>query len=229
MPWTSNFSTNLGRMPVGLRRPWILPSTTPVCSNTNTSCMTMTSPSMPWTSVMFTILRVPSLRRDCWTMMSTAEAICSRMARTGRSTPAISTIVSRRESMSRGLLAWPVDIEPSWPVFMAWSMSSASPDRHSPMMTRSGRMRRQFLTRSRWLISPLPSTLLGRVLDRDDPLVGGDVAGEAVEQRRLAGAGAAGDQDVGPGLHGGRQEVHDGRREGAVADQVFQLHRLAAE
>ncbi len=62
---------------------------------------------------MLVILRVPSLRRDWWTMRSTAEAICSRMARSGRSTPAISTIVSRRESMSRGLLAWPVDIEPS--------------------------------------------------------------------------------------------------------------------
>ena len=28
--------------------------------------------------------------------------------------------------MSRGALAWTVVIEPSWPVFMAWSMSSAS-------------------------------------------------------------------------------------------------------
>src|SRR3972149_3168494 len=102
MPWTSKRSTNLGRMPVGLRRPWILPSRTPVCSKTKTSCMTMTSPSMPWTSVMLVILRVPSLRRDWWTMRSTAEAICSRMARTGRSTPAMRTIVSSRESMSRG-------------------------------------------------------------------------------------------------------------------------------
>ena len=37
---------------------------------------------------------------------------------------------------------------------------------------------------------------LGRVLDRDDPLVVGDEAREHVQQRRLAGAGAAGDQDV---------------------------------
>ena len=76
-------------------------------------------------------------------MRSTAEATCSRMARSGRSTPAIRTIVSSRDSMSRGLLAWPVDIEPSWPVFMAWSMSRASPERHSPTMIRSGRMRRR--------------------------------------------------------------------------------------
>ena len=39
--------------------------------------------------------------------------------------------------------------EPSWPVFMACSMSSASPPRTSPTMMRSGRMRRALRTRSR--------------------------------------------------------------------------------
>ena len=37
---------------------------------------------------------------------------------------------------------------------------------------------------------------LGRVLDRHHPLAGGDEAGERVEQRRLARAGAAADQDA---------------------------------
>ena len=41
------------------------------------------------------------------------EAICSRMARLGRSTPAISTIVSSRDSESRGVLEWTVVMEPS--------------------------------------------------------------------------------------------------------------------
>ena len=80
----------------------------------------------------------------------------------GRSKPAISTRVSRRASVSRGLLAWTVVSEPSWPVFMAWSMSRASPERHSPTTMRSGRMRRQFLTRSRMVTSPRPSMLGGR-------------------------------------------------------------------
>ena len=48
---------------------------------------------------------------------------------------------------------------------------------------------------------------LGRVLDGDDALVVGDEAREHVEQRRLAGAGAAGDEDVQPRL--------DRRRAGA--------------
>ena len=45
---------------------------------------------------------------------------------------------------------------------MAWSMSSASPPRHSPTMMRSGRIRRALRTRSRISIAPLPSTLGGR-------------------------------------------------------------------
>ena len=125
-------------------------------------------------------------------MRCTAEAICSRMAFTGSSMPAISTIVSSRASASRGVLACSVVSEPSWPVFIAWSMSSVSPQRHSPTTMRSGRMRRQFFTRSRMVIAPLPSRFggrrlqlhpvllrqlqLGRVLDGDDALVVGDEA-----------------------------------------------------
>src|SRR4051794_38752333 len=45
---------------------------------------------------------------------------------------------------------------------MAWSMSSASPDRHSPTMIRSGRIRRAFLTSSRIGTAPLPSMFGGR-------------------------------------------------------------------
>ena len=45
---------------------------------------------------------------------------------------------------------------------MAWSMSSASPARHSPTMIRSGRIRREFRTSSRIGIAPLPSMFGGR-------------------------------------------------------------------
>ncbi len=77
--------------------------------------------------------------------------------------PPIATICSRRVTASRGVLAWIVAIEPSWPVFMACSMSKASSPRTSPRITRSGRMRSAFLTNSRWRISPLPSMFGGRV------------------------------------------------------------------
>ena len=79
----------------------------------------------------------------------------------------MSTIVSMRARASRGVLACSVDSEPSWPVFMAWSMSSASPPRTSPTMMRSGRMRSEFRTRSRMVTSPRPSMLRGRALEAD--------------------------------------------------------------
>ena len=113
----------------------------------------------------------------------------------GRSTPAMSTSVSTRASVSRGELAWTVEIEPSWPVFIAWSMSNASAPRTSPTMIRSGRMRSGVLTRSRTVhlalaldvrracLEPdhvlLVQPQLGCVLDRDDPFASRDEAASA--------------------------------------------------
>ncbi len=77
-------------------------------------------------------------------------------------------IDSIRLRHSRGVLAWIVPIEPSWPVFIACSRSNTSGPRTSPTMMRSGRMRRQFLTRSRMVISPSPSMFGGRVSRRTD-------------------------------------------------------------
>ena len=90
------------------------------------SCMVMMSPSMPTISEICIILRVPSERRLTWMTTLMALAICCRMARSGSSRLAIEIIVSSRLSASRGVLAWSVVSEPSWPVFMAWSMSIAS-------------------------------------------------------------------------------------------------------
>ena len=72
---------------------------------------------------------------------------------------------------SRGELACTVDSEPSWPVFIACSMSSASPPRHSPTTMRSGRMRSELRTRSRMVIAPLPSMFGGPALQPDDVLL----------------------------------------------------------
>ena len=85
------------------------------------------------------------------------------MIQIGRSNPAMPIIISSRLIASRVSLAWIVVMLPSWPVFMAWSMSSASGPRHSPMMIRSGRIRSALRTRSRVVTSPSPSMLAGRV------------------------------------------------------------------
>ncbi len=145
------------------------------------------------------------------------------------------TMVSSRRRASSGLLAWQVDSDPSWPVFMAWSMSSASGPRTSPTTMRSGRMRRALRTSSRMRTSPAPSALagrassrttcspgqaqLGRVLHGDDPLAVGDAAGEGVEQGGLARARAPRHEDVEPGPHRPRQQGdHRRRGEGGEGD-----------
>ena len=64
--------------------------------------------------------------------------------------------------MSSGLFAWPVESEPSRPTFIAWIMSRASPERHSPTTIRSGRMCRALRRRSRIVTSPSPSRFAGR-------------------------------------------------------------------
>jgi hypothetical protein len=61
----------------------------------------------------------------------------------------LGTMVSRRRSASCRVFACSVVSEPSWPVFIACSISSASAPRHSPTTIRSGRMRSAFFTRSR--------------------------------------------------------------------------------
>ena len=196
-------------------------------------------------SVMCVTLRGPPCRRLAWMIMSTALAICCRMAFSGSSKPAIVIMVSIRATASRGVLAWIVVIEPSWPVFMACSMSSVSGPRHSPMMIRSGRIRRALRTRSVAVMAPLPSMLggrvssrttcsccklqFGRVLDRHDAVRVGDEAGKRVQQRRLAGTRTAGDDDVQPGLDRPFQQHHHLRREGLVVQQVFQFQRIGAE
>jgi hypothetical protein len=73
---------------------------------------------------------------------------------------------SMRASASRGELACTVVSDPSWPVFIAWSMSKASPARTSPTMIRSGRMRSELRTSSRVATAPRPSALGGRVSRR---------------------------------------------------------------
>ena len=76
------------------------------------------------------------------------------------------TMFSMRRMRQRGLLAWTVVIEPSWPVFIAWSMSIASPPRHFADDDSIGPHTKQFFTRSRWVTSPLPSMFGGRVSKR---------------------------------------------------------------
>jgi hypothetical protein len=74
-------------------------------------------------------LREPSAMRAVCTIASSAALICWRIALTGMSNPESCIIISRRLSESRAEFACTVEIEPSWPVFMACSMSRHSEPR----------------------------------------------------------------------------------------------------
>ena len=63
---------------------------------------------------------------------------------------------------------------------------------------------------------------LGRVLAGDDALVVVDVAGQAVEQRGLAGAGAAGDQGVDPAAADDLEDLGALGRDRAELDQLLE-------
>ncbi len=64
---------------------------------------------------------------------------------------------------------------------------------------------------------------LRRVLDRDDPLIGRNVAGQGIEQGRLAAAGASGNDHRDPAVDGCLQHVGDRHLERAQLEQA--LHR----
>ena len=119
---------------------------------------------MPVTSVMLVTLRVPPAKRVCCTMMSTAEAICSRIA-AQRQVHARPSAPSSRGAPARRAACWRA----------AWSASRrgrcSSPAACRALRRRGTRRRRcgraacaaRSCTRSRIAIAPLPSTLAGRV------------------------------------------------------------------
>ena len=114
------------------------------------SCIVMTSPSMPtiseiWSQLARAIGEPAHLHHD---VDRARDLLPHAPSRGGRGSPWRSWSrggSARRAGCSRGCVV----SEPSWPVFIAWSMSTASPPRHSPMMIRSGRMRSAFTSSSR--------------------------------------------------------------------------------
>ena len=99
------------------------------------------------------------------------------------------------------------------------------------------------MTSCRWRMAPLPFHVrrprfeprhvvlvqlqLGRVLDRDDAFRVADVARQHVEQRRLAGAGAAADQAVQPGPDAVRQEVEHRPRQRLERHEIVGLEAFS--
>ena len=242
-----SLSAKCGRMPVDTKRPTMLPSSSIPSRVEDEELLQHDRVALHADDLADAgdLARAVARGARCGRRRRARALICWRIALIGMSKPDICIIISRRLSESRAELAWTVEIEPSWPVFMACSMSSDSAPRTSPTMMRSGRMRR--LLRSEVALRDLAAALdvrrarlephdvrlleleLGRVLDGDDALVVGDERREAVEERRLAGARAAGDEDVQARPHHGAQQVDHLGRQRADADQVVDRERRAAE
>ena len=70
---------------------------------------------------------------------------------------------------------------------------------------------------------------LGGVLDRHHPLAGADEARQRVERRRLAGAGAAADEDARAGAHRAGEEVQQRAGQRVVGDQLVAGEAAPAE
>ena len=140
--------------------------------------------------------------------------------------------------------AWTVDSEPSWPLDIALSMSSASAPRTSPTTMRSGRIRSALRTSRRTVTSPRPSSdarprleahdvrlaqaQLGGVLDRDDPLVGADELDSALSVVVLPEPVPPLIEHVAARAHGALEQVAQRRRPGAVGDEVRRARSRAA-
>ena len=69
----------------------------------------------------------------------------------------------------------------------------------------------------------------GGVFDGDDAVGVGNVSREHIQQSRLAGAGSAGDQNVQPAFHHGREQFQHRLGEGLVLDHLARGDRLASE
>jgi hypothetical protein len=99
-----------------------------------------------------------------WMIISIAEAICFRTARSGISSPR-SVMVSMRDSMSAGELACPV-LMPLWPVLRLCNMSMLAASRTSPTTILEGRIRSEVLIKSRMEMAWFPSALALRISRR---------------------------------------------------------------
>jgi hypothetical protein len=90
-------------------------------------------------------------------------------------------------------------------------------------MMRSGRIRKQFLSRSRCEISP------GGLFDRDHALGRRNETAQIVEHRRFAGAGSAADDDVRPRADRRDQKVRHIGRQASQPHHIVEQQRLGFE
>jgi hypothetical protein len=104
---------------------------------------------------------VPASSRSTWITTSRASTKMRRTIDSVTFSPAMSAAFTSAFTASRALLACTVQRKPH-PALIARVSSNASAPRTSPTTIRSGRIARTNFTKSRRLISPVPSRPAGR-------------------------------------------------------------------
>jgi hypothetical protein len=148
---------------------------------------------------------------------------------------------STRERASRGLLAWTVQSEPSWPGvhrlehvegfgaadFADDDAVRAHAERVAQQVALLDGVLARHVGRARFHADDvaLLEQELERVLDGDDALRARDVGRERVQEGRLTGTGTAGDEDVEPVGGASAEELGHARVERMDADEI--LHPVA--
>ena len=205
----------------------------------------MTSPSVPITSVTLVMRREPSRRRSAWTMTSTEPTIISRMVLDGRLKPPM--VIMRFETGES--FARAVGVERAHRAVMArvhglqkverlgsahfahddafrtHTQTVADEIAHGDLALPFEVGRTGFQAHDMGLLE----LQFGGVLAGDDALVDVDIGGQTVEQRRLARAGTAGDEDVTARAADHGQHARAFGRDRAVADQILELELVLAE
>ncbi len=214
-PEAASRSAHFGRIPVARNRPRTRPSwVMPMRSNTKMSCIVMTSPSMPVSSEIAVTFRVPSDMRDDLhdQVHRRGDLLPDRLLRNievGHRHHRVQPVqrVTRRVGVDRRQAAVVAGVHRLEHVERFFAADLADDD---AVRTHTQRVDHQIALADGALAFDvgrpgleahhvtLPQLQLGRVFDRDDALVLADEAGQDVEQRRLAGAGAARDDDVQP-------------------------------
>ena len=138
----------------------------------------------------------------------------------GRQRPIVAS-VHRLQHVQRLGTAHLADHDPVGPHAKRVSHQRAELDRPPALDVRRPRLQARHVR--------LGQTQLGRVLNRDDAFVTPDVCRHCVQERRLAGSGAAADNDVQPAPHARAQQLGLGRRQRTPRKHVVDRKTLGRE
>src|SRR3954468_17826552 len=237
MPWATRSCRKRGRTPAATWWPWMLPSpSVPVRTYLKISCIWMISPSMPVISAIEVTRRLPSASRCSHHAQRRRDLAADRELRHRQAGHADHLLQARDrlarvvgvDRRHRALVAGVHGLEHVEGFLAAALAENDALGPHAQRVLDEVALADLALAldvrRARLHAGDvrLLQLQLGRVLDRDQALGVGDVGRERVQHRRLAGAGAAGDDRGDERLDGRREELGHLRLDRADLDELLE-------